>query len=174
LPDPTNAVCLGHVLYGLSPVSNDVASPNWFRPAVRRMTSNLIHVAQHKVEESRGFLSDYHLGHAIFTGVIPLGIGDGMRRPVNGGTTYAVVKGQRVPIIGTSLEHTVLDLTGVESAQVGDEVVLVGKMGNSVIALEDWARWFGCSPLEVIINFGGRVTPKYVNQADAVWASFGA
>jgi alanine racemase len=174
LPDATSAVCLGHVLYGLSPVSSEVAAFNQFRPAFQRLASNLIHVAQHKVGESLGFISEYRVGQGMTTGVIAFGIGDGMRRPVHEATINVLIKGKHAPVIGTSLEHTILDLSEIQSPQVGDEVVLIGKLGSRTVMLEDWARWFGCSPLEVIINFGGRVAPKYVNQADAVWAQFGA
>jgi alanine racemase len=155
---------------GLS--TSQIHATRW--PAFQRLTSNLIHVTQHKVGESLGFRSEYRTGHAMTTGVIALGIGDGMRRPVSESTITVLIKGQHAPVIGTSLEHTILDLTAIESPQVGDEVVLVGKMGNSAVTLEDWGKWFGCSPLEVVINFGGRVAPEYINQADVVWARFGA
>ncbi len=174
LPDATNAVCLGHVLYGLSPVSSEVATINGFRPAFLRLTCNLIHVAQHEPGELLGILGQYQTAHAMTTGVVAFGLGDGMRRPANGAMICALASGQHVPVIGTSLEHTVLDLSSVDSPRVGDEIIFLGRMGDHEIALEDWAKWFDCSPLEVIINFGGRVAPRYVNHADAVWESFGS
>jgi alanine racemase len=173
LPDATNTVCLGHLLYGLSPVSSEVAAFDGFRPVFLRLTGHLIHVAHHNPGNTTSLLSQYQTAHATATGVIAFGLGDGMRRPMNGATIRVLVRGQPVPVVGTSLEHTIVDLSAVDSPQVGDEAVFVGRMGNREITLEDWAEWFGCSPLEVIINFSGRVAPKYINQADAVWASFG-
>jgi alanine racemase len=173
LPDATNTVCLGHVLYGLSPFSSEFARIDGFRPALFRMTSNLIHVAQQSPGEPTGVLTQYGATRAVTTGVIPFGLGDGMRRPANGVAMHALVNGQQAPVVGTSLEHTILDLSTVGAAQVGDEVVLLGRIGHGEITLEHWAEWFGCSPLEVIINFSGRIAPTYIKQADTVWANFG-
>jgi alanine racemase len=161
LPDPTNAVCLGHILYGLSPLNYEVPALAGFRRACGRLSSRLISVARHAPGDALGVLGLYQTAQAITTGVVSFGLGDGLRRAVNGGTIQVLVRGQHVPVVGFSLEHAVVDLSGVAAAQVGDEVVLFGREGNVEISLQDWAEWFGCGPMEVIINFGGRVEMNY-------------
>jgi alanine racemase len=166
LPDMTNAVCLGHVLYGLSPVMPEVATSNGFRPACRSLICKLIQVAQHPPGDPMGFLGVYRSAHAMTTGVVALGLGEGMRRPAPGATPQALVRGQRVKLVGTSLEHSVIDLSGVAHAQVGDDVVFLGRQGNHEITLQDWAEWLGCSPLDVVMSFGGRVPTRYLTSAE--------
>lgn len=174
LPDCTNAVCTGHLLYGLSPVLRDVATLDGFQPACTGIKGNLIHVGHYPAGADLAVGSQYRIRNAKVTGVLALGIGDGMRRPVPGATIECLMSGKRVPVIGTSLEHTVLDLTDVDSPRVGDEVVLIGESGNERVSLADWGRWFGCSDLDVIINFGGRLTYRYANPADDIWQRFGS
>lgn len=162
LADPTNAVCIGHVLYGLSPVAPDVATLDGFRPACRSLSCKLIQVAPHAPGDPMTFLGVYRSAHALTTGVVALGLGDGMRRPASGATPHVLVAGERVKLVGTSLEHSVIDLSDVPGAQVGDEMVFLGRQGNNEITLQDWAEWLGCSPLEAVMSFGGRVPPRYL------------
>jgi len=174
LPDETNAVCIGHLLYGLSPVAEEVARADGFQIACTGIKGKLIHVGRHPVGNDLGISGQYRITGAKVTGVLAFGIGDGMRRAVPGQTVEALVQGKRVPVIGTSLEHTVLDLSNIDSPGVGDEVVLLGSAGGDRITLSDWGRYFGCSPLEVIINFSGRTECKYMNPADDIWQNFGS
>jgi alanine racemase len=90
-------------------------------------------------------------------GVIPFGVTDGMRRVDASFEPHALVRGQRVPIVGTSLEHTVLDLATVPDAVVGDRVVLVGSDGDQRITLTEWAGSIGCSELDAVLAVAGRV-----------------
>jgi alanine racemase len=104
--------------------------------------------------------------------VIPLGVGDGLRRLGQSGQPEALLRGRRVPVIGTSLEHTVLDLDGLDDPQPGEEVRLVGEDGSERIALADWAGWMGCSELDAVLGFAGRMERRYVNAEEDVWANF--
>jgi alanine racemase len=162
LPDATNAVCLGHVLYGLSPVLPELAPLDGFRPACHEIGGRLIQVAQHMPGDPMTFLGVYRSAAAMRTGILALGLGEGMRRPIAGAGPKVLVGGQRVPLVGTSLEHSIVDLSAVAGARVGDYVVLLGRQGNQEITLQDWADWFGCSPLEVVMSFGGRIRAQYL------------
>ena len=75
---------------------------------------------------------------------------------------HALIRGQRVPILGVSLEHTVLGLDGVDAVMPGEDVTLVGRSGGETLSLADWATWFGCSQLEVAVSFLGRLPKRYV------------
>jgi alanine racemase len=96
------------------------------------------------------------------TGVVAFGLGKGMRRPAAGALPEVLVGGRRARLIGTSLEHSVVDLSGITDARVGDEAVFLGRQGNHEITLHDWASWLGCAPLEVVMCFGGRMPVRYV------------
>lgn len=167
LADRTNAVCVGHLLYGLSPVDADIAQPVHLQPVCTGIKSRLIHVARHARGADLAVGGRYRLADATSVGVIPLGLGDGMpplRAPVS---AEALVRGTRVPVIGVSLEHTVLDLSGVAAPRVGDEVALVGAFGDSAIGLEACAGKLGRSPLELMMSFSGRLAARVARFADS-------
>ena len=172
MPDPCNAVCIGHLLYGLSPVLPEVAAAGNFQPAVTAIKARLIHVGHYAAGADLAIGSSYHIKNARVTGVLGIGTGDGMRRAAPGKKIEVLVHGTRAPVLGVSLEHTVLDLTDVEDPKVGDTVVLIGESGGDRISLSDWGEWLGVSGLEVILNFSGKVFPQYTNPADNIWGRF--
>jgi alanine racemase len=172
LPDCCNAVCVGHLLYGLNPLNPEVADSEGLQPALTALKASLIHVGHHLGGSDLAIGGAYAIRNARSTGVIAFGIGDGMRRIRPGKQMEALVRGKRVPVIGTSLEHTVLALDTVEMPRVGEEVVLVGKQGNDEIRLDDWAEAVGCNPLEAMMSFSGRIEARYMNSADSIWGAF--
>jgi alanine racemase len=161
LPDACNAVCVGHLLYGLSPVSADVASAADLRPVLTAIKTRLIHIA-HRGAGSIGGGSAYGMRNAQVTGVVPLGLTDGMRNAASGEVASLLVRGRRAPVLGVSLEHTTLDLTGIDSPQVGDEVTLLGRCDGLANTFQDLARWFGCGELEALMSFSGRIETRAV------------
>jgi len=154
MPDVCNAVCVGHLLYGLSPVSEQIAPATDLRPALSAIKTRLIHVAHHAAGEDLAIGGSYGGKNARIIGVAPLGLGDGMRNLAPDQHLTLSLRGQRVPVLGVSLEHTTLDLTEIGFAEVGDEVTVVGHNGNS---FKDLACAFGCSELEAVMSFGGRL-----------------
>jgi alanine racemase len=172
LPDCCNSVCVGHLLYGLNPLKPEVAGSEGLQPALKALKASLIHVGHHAGGSDLAIGGSYRIRNARTTGVIAFGIGDGMKLVAPGKQMEALVHGKRVPVIGTSLEHTVIALDSVDMPQVGEEVVLIGAQGGDEIRLEEWADVVGCSPLEAIVSFSHRVEARYVNSADSIWGSF--
>jgi alanine racemase len=172
LPDRCNTVCIGHLLYGLSPVSSEVAELHDFQLALTAIKANLIHVGHHAAGTDLAIANDYRTHNAKVTGVLAVGTGDGMRRPVPGAKMEVLIRGRRAPVIGLSLEHTVLDLTGIDDPQVGEEVVLVGASQGDTISLTEWGTWAGTSALDAVLTFSGRLECRYVNPADNIWGRF--
>ena len=71
--------------------------------------------------------------------------------------------GVRVPIVGrVTMDLTMVDVTDVPAARVGDEVVLFGEQGGASISLEEVARWSETLPYEIMCTIGKRVTRIYV------------
>jgi alanine racemase len=171
MPDPCNTVCIGHALYGLTPLSPSLEVDDTFRPAIRSIKARLIHVAHHAAGQDLAIGGQYSVRNAAKTGVVPLGVSDGMRRLVPGTSPYALVRGRRAPIIGTSLEHTVIDLDAIDMPQVGEDVVLLGGADGERVTLGDWSTWLGCSELDVAMGFSGRIQRRFDNPADSVWGA---
>jgi alanine racemase len=92
--------------------------------------------------------------------VINAGYADGIvRQRTNHGC--AIVRGKRVPLVGTiSMDLTMLDITGVPDAQVGDIVTIYGKDGNAQIVVSDVAREINTVTSDLLCALGRRV-PRY-------------
>lgn len=174
LPDPTNVVCVGHLLYGLTPFPALAPVAEGFRSTVKELGSRLIHVARHPAGAGLAIGGAYSLRNAASVGVIPIGVSDGMRRLGQHGQPEAILRGRRVPVIGTSLEHTVLDLDGIDDPRPGETVRLVGEENGASISMADWAGWMGCSELDAVLGFGGRLERRYANADEDIWGGFGA
>jgi alanine racemase len=159
MPDVCNAVCVGHLLYGLSTVTPEVASAEELRPVLAAIKTRLIHVAHHAAGQDLAIGSQYGMKNARIVGVVPLGLGDGMRKAAADHGMSLLVRGQRAPVIGVSLEHTTIDLTAIDSPHVGDEAILVGMNNGLSNSFKDLAAWFGCGELEAVMTFSGRLKP---------------
>ena len=155
-----NAVCPGHLLYGVPSTDPSVADTSAFRPMLQAIRSRIIHAGPPKAG-MRG-LPERDTPSRI--GVIPLGLADGYRPAAPGRTPCALVDGARVPIRGISLEHITLDLSVRPAATVGDEVVLLGTSGGESITLADLADWQGTRLHHVLMAFDGRLPAHYIDR----------
>ena len=161
LEDGSSAVCPGHVLYGLPPASAEIIDMTPFQPALRAVKTKLIHVSTHPKVRTAGIGGGIRLPAGAATGVVPFGRTDGYREPPEGRRPYMLVRGQRVPVRGISLEHTTLDLTGVEAA-VGDEVVVLGEQGEEAISAAEIADWQRAQIDDVVLAFDRHVPRFYI------------
>ena len=162
LADRANAVCVGHLLYGLSPFADaSLADLSPYRPVLSEIGSRLIQVSDHPQGSDIAIGGSYGLRRGRRTGVAPIGVAQGLARPVPGSRPQALVRGCRAPIVAVSLEHLVLDLTDVESAAVGDAVRLLGGGGDAAIGLDELVAWFGMSALDAVMALSGRLTAQY-------------
>ena len=162
LSDRGNAVCVGHLLYGLSPFADaSLADLSAYRPVLAEIGSRLIQVSDHLQGSDIAIGGSYGLRHGRRTGVAPFGVAQGLVRPVPGSRPQAVIRGQRAPILAVSLEHLVLDLTDVEDAAVGDIVWLLGGESDAAIGLDELAAWFGMTALDTVMALSGRLTAHY-------------
>ena len=109
----------------------------------------------------------YRLRHGRCTGVAPIGVAQGLVRPVPGSRPQVLIRGRRAPVLAVSLEHLVLDLTDVEGAAVGDVIWLLGGDSDGAIGLNELAAWFGMTKLDTVMALSGRLTAQYRDAAGA-------
>ena len=152
-----NAVCPGHLLYGVASVEPAVASMAAFRPVLRSIVSRLIHVAPVKAG-----MRDAGPRPPSRLGVIPLGLAEGYGSPLGERGARALIRGRRVPLCFVSLEHITLDLSDAPDAAVGDEVVLLGPSGRDEITLAELSAWQGRRMHEVLMAFDRRLPVEHV------------
>lgn len=166
LSDRASAVCVGHLLYGLSPFADaSLADLTAYRPVLAEVGSRLIQVSEHPQGSDIAIGGSYGIRHGRRTGVAPIGVAQGLVRPVAGSQPQALVRGRRAAILAVSLEHLVLDLADVEDAEVGDAVRLLGGEDDTAIGLDELAAWFGMTALDTVMALSGRLPAHYRDAA---------
>jgi alanine racemase len=89
---------------------------------------------------------------------IPCGYADGyFRRMTN--RAQVIVNGRRYPQVGRICMDQFMVNVGMDGAQVGDEVVLLG----DGISAHDLAEWMGTNEYEVLTSIGERVPRLFIN-----------
>lgn len=108
--------------------------------------------------------------------VVSVGYGDGLSRkasfhagePAGSGVDLLVgrgevlLRGRRAPIVGrVAMDLTLLDVTDISDAAIGDEVVLIGRSGNEQISAWDLARSSDTIVYETLCNLSKRVPRRH-------------
>ncbi len=153
-----NAVDPGRMLYGITFPGE--TSPVPLRPTFRALTSRVIALKEIAPRERFAELAPFPVTAPLRLGVIPMGSADGLAWLHAG---RVLVRGRAAPIIGgPSLEHTRIDLTQVPDAQVGDEVVIIGRQGDAEITAAEVAARHGLGLHHVAPTVGPRVARVYL------------
>ena len=89
---------------------------------------------------------------------LPVGYADGYSRSLSG-RGEVLIKGHRVPLIGRiCMDMCMIDISGVENVQPGDEVILFGEG----LPADEVAEELGTINYEVVCAVGKRVPRVYV------------
>jgi alanine racemase len=106
-------------------------------------------------------------GHTFVTprpsaiGVLAVGYADGYRRGLQHGGEV-MIRGRRAPVVGAvCMDLTMVDLTDVPGAAIGDEVILWGGAGEAMISVNDIARLAQTISYEMLCTVGKRVPRVY-------------
>ena len=93
---------------------------------------------------------------------LPIGYADGYPRQVSNRASV-LVRGKRAPVVGrVCMDLTMIDVTDVPEAAVGDEVVLIGMQETEQIRAEEVAAWAETISYEVFCGISARVPRIYV------------
>lgn len=153
----------GILFYGLHP-SADAPRPDGFEPALTFKTRVAL-VREVPVGRFVSYGATFETARPSRIAVLMVGYADGFRRkPNNYGA--ALVRGQRAPIIGrVCMDQTMLDVTDIPQARMGDEVVLLGKQGAQEISAEEVGAKLGTNNYETVTTISARVPRVYVTDA---------
>lgn len=89
--------------------------------------------------------------------LLPAGYADGLNRLLSN-KGWVLVRGQRAPVAGrVSMDQTMVDVTEIAGAGVGDEAVLIGEQGAERVTAADLAELTGTIPYEVLCAIAPRV-----------------
>jgi alanine racemase len=90
-------------------------------------------------------------------GTLAIGYGDGLPRRL-GSCGSAIVRGHVVPFVGRiSMDMTVVDITGVPEARVGDAATLIGSDGGACITLDSVAAQAETISYEILTGLRPRL-----------------
>lgn len=134
-----NCVDPGRLIFG-NPVVEEPRQKIDLKPVFRSFKTRIIEIKTLKPRTKFNDIRPFPVVGKKIIGIIPVGWGDGYSR-AHSSIGPALVLGKRVTVLGdVDFEHTRIDLTSVPDAQVGDEVVLIGKQGKDEITLEEIAK----------------------------------
>jgi alanine racemase len=155
-----NMVRCGLLLYGLYP-SETVSRPLDLKP-VLTWKSRIVALKTVFKGESVSYGRHWIAQKEERIGVIPLGYHDGYDRKLTN-IGEVLVRNRRVNVIGdVCMDNLMILGTNIPDVEVGDEVVLIGKMGNDNISPLDVARWSDTISYEVICRIGRRIPRIYL------------
>ena len=149
----------GIVLYGYPPVKTDLR----FR-TVMSWRTEVVHVKTLQAGEAVGYGCAFTAPEEMRVATVAVGYGDGyLRACSNGG--MMLIRGKRAPILGrVCMDQTMVDVSGIPEAAVGDEVVLLGQQGDETIDAEEMARWADTISYEVLLSIAPRVPRLYTGR----------
>ncbi|MBN1346537.1 MAG: alanine racemase [Phycisphaerae bacterium] len=145
----------GLVVYGCRP------SKHWpahvaLAPALR-LRSHLVLTKQVPAGHSIGYGRTFVTKRPSVIGIVPVGYNDGYARSLSNRGVMGVAGGD-APVVGrVSMDQTVLDLTDLPEARVGDEVTIIDDRPGRCNTVEAIADLLGTVPYEVTCLLGNRV-----------------
>ncbi|MGB8771183.1 MAG: alanine racemase [Candidatus Korobacteraceae bacterium] len=112
--------------------------------------------------QALGYNGAYKTPAPACIATVSVGYGDGLSRRLFG-NGEVLLRGQRAPMRGRiSMDLTLVDVTHIPGAAIGDEVTLIGQNGAQEITAVDLARWEGTVVYETLCNLTKRVPRRYV------------
>jgi alanine racemase len=149
----------GIAIYGLQPAPGLVgACP--LRPAMS-FRSRLSFVKPLAAGEAVSYGLRWAAPKDTMIGTVPAGYADGVVRALSN-RGEVLIRGRRVPIVGTvCMDQFLVDL-GIQGAQEGDDVVLIGVQNGITVTADDWATWVGTINYEIVCGIGKRVPRVYI------------
>lgn len=118
--------------------------------------------------EGAGYNSTFRAGRPTRLALTPIGYADGLNRMLSNKGSM-LVRGRRAPIAGRiSMDQTMLDVTEIADAAIGDEVIILGQQASALgqqacDAITAWEHADLCEtiPYEILCDIASRV-PRVV------------
>ena len=144
----------GIILYGVPPAPR--LADDSFRPAMRLVT-HILELKAVPSEFSISYGQTFVTRRPSLIATLPIGYADGYSRKLSN-RAAVLIRGQRAPVIGAvCMDLTMVDVTEVDGAQLGDEVVLWGRQNGAEISVTEVAAWQETIAYEVLTGVSQRV-----------------
>lgn len=159
-----DAVRIGGGMYGFDPRRSrsgtlPATAKLGLRPALS-LKAHVVGLREANVGDRVGYGGSFVCQRKTRLALLPIGYGEGLVREL-WRDAEVLVRGRRAPVVGAiSMNQTVIDVTDLPSVVMGEEVVLLGEMGDQQIWAEERASDTGCT-YEVTSLLQARVPRVY-------------
>jgi alanine racemase len=151
----------GRFLYGVQDGALSARGAR-LRPAFRALKTRLVMIKPLGAADTGGHPPPFPVASGMLIGILPLGWGDGIPRPLPPGAA-GLIGGRRAPLLNpVHLEHLRIDLTNFPCARPGDEVVLIGRQGDAEISLDEVMRSWRIDATTFHANLRDHIERRYV------------
>jgi len=134
---------------------------------VLALRARVLQVQEVEPGDSIGYGGRWTAARPSRVGIVGLGYADGYPWRA-GGAAEALAAGRRVPVVGAvSMDLLAVDLTGV-SCETGDEVTLLGGLGEERIRVEELAARSGTIGYEILCHLRMRLPRQLVSSSAPV------
>ncbi len=156
---PGDYVRTGIALFGAAPLDHD-----GFRlEPLMRWRTEIVRLKELPPGHAIGYGTTFRTSRASLIATVPVGYADGYSRHFSN-RGEVLVRGKRAPVVGrVSMDLVTLDVTDVDGAACGDEVVLLGRQNAEEIAVEELAAKLDTISYEVFCNVTARVPRIYLD-----------
>ena len=159
-----NLVRPGLSIYGIYPFEEKNKEKNKKKvkltPALR-LNSHISLVKEVEKGTPIGYGSTYITSKPTKVATIPVGYGDGYPRSLSN-KGEVLIAGKRCPIIGRiCMDQFMVDVTDIPRVKMGDEVVLIGPMGEEAITVDELADISGRFSYEFLCCLTNRIPRIY-------------
>jgi alanine racemase len=159
-----DAVRPGISLFGVSPRAGGEPLARDLKP-VMCVRTEIVAVRTVEAGASVGYGATWRAAGPGRIATVPMGYADGLSRQL-GNRGHVLVRGRRAPIVGAvSMDMAMIDVTGVDGAEEGDEVVVLGDqegpLGRDAISADEIASHAGTIPWEILTSISRRVPRFY-------------
>jgi alanine racemase len=156
----------GLALYGYAlPLESDTEqshhSLSALQPAMTWKT-RIVSLREVQCGDTVGYNATFIASETMRLALLPVGYADGFRRGLSSSNEHTgghvLLRGKRVPIVGrVSMDLTVVDVSSLSNAMIGEEVILLGNGSHGSIGADEHAALAGTSVYEVLCGISDRV-----------------
>ena len=155
------AVRPGIIIYGYYP-SEEVNRESIDLKPVMTLKANVVHIKTLPAGECVGYGRRHKTERESVIATLPVGYADGYTRLLFQ-KAKVIINGKFAPVIGSiCMDQCMVDVTGIEGVNLGDEVILIGEDENNKFTADIVAGLIGTISYEVVCMISKRVPRVYI------------
>ena len=158
----------GITLYGLWP-SEEVSKKIIDLKPVLSLKSQVVYLKEVEKGTPVSYGGTYMTKEKSVLATIPVGYGDGYPRSLSN-KGYVLIRGQKAPITGrVCMDQFMVDVTGIQHVQMGDDVTLIGTDGTLQITMEELSLLSDRFNYEFACDLGKRIPRVFTRKNKIIW-----